>query len=664
MNLKLVANTIRGLAMDGVQSAKSGHPGMPMGMADVAAVLWLKFLKHNPKNPSWSDRDRFVLSAGHGSMLHYSLLHLAGFEDMTLDQLKNFRQWNSITAGHPEFGHATGIETTTGPLGQGCANAVGMALAEEMISARYNTNDHKIINHYTYVIASEGEFEEGASHEVFSMAGNHGLGKLVVFYDQNFISIEGDTHMTYTDDVEKRMEAYGWHVQEIDGHDYDQISNAILEAQDNLDKPSVIICNTTIGYGSPNKAGGHDCHGAPLGEEEVLLSKKNLGISLELFYVPDEVKEIFNNRNKELQSIENKWNENFSKWSQLNNDLYDNWKKSAKLELPDLDSILPHFESGSSLATRASSGQTIQSLANSIPYLVGGSADLAPSNNTYMKEYDDIGKGSFSGRNFRFGVRELGMAGIMNGIQLHGGLRVFGGTFLVFADFLRPAARLAALMGVPVIYVFTHDSFCVGEDGPTHQPIETCASLRMIHNLTVIRPSDANEVKEAWKAALSNLSGPTALLLTRQNLTTIDRSKYTSASELHKGAYTLWESSHEKTDIILIGTGSEVELVLSVAEKLSHDHVNVRVVSMPSCELFEKQSNDYKESVLPDNCEKRLVVEAGTSFGWERYVGRKGKMICKDDFGASAPYTVLLDEFGFTIENVYIQAKHLLGSNE
>ena len=629
MDFKLIANTIRGLSMDGVQAAKSGHPGMPMGMADVAAVLWTKYLKHNPKNPSWVDRDRFILYAGLGSMLQYSLLHLAGYEDMTIDELKNFRQWNSRTAGHPEFGHASGIETTTGPLGQGCANAVGMAIGEELLSSRFNTNDHKIVDHYTYVIASEGEFEEGASHEVFSMAGNHGLSKLIIFYDQNFISIEGDTHMTYTDNVAMRMEAYGWHVQEIDGHNYNEISNSIENAKNEDDKPSVIICNTTIGFGSPNKAGGHDCHGAPLGEDEVLLSKENLGLPPDKFHVSDEVKSIFNEINIKNQKLENDWYSLFDEWKSKNPNLLKQWEIFINQSISDLDTFLPDFATGESMATRASSGITIQSLADNIPFLVGGSADLAPSNNTYMKSYDDIGKNSFTGRNFRFGVRELGMAGIMSGIQLHGGLRVFGGTFLVFADFLRPAARLASLMGLPVIYVFTHDSFCVGEDGPTHQPIETCSSLRMIHNLTVIRPSDANEVKEAWKAALLNKSGPTALLFTRQNLLTIDRNQFSSASGLHKGAYILWESSDKNPDIILIGTGSEVEIVLEAAEKLSSEGINVRVISMPSWELFEKQSDNYKELVFPKNCQKRLVVEAGTSFGWERYIGINGEPFVK-----------------------------------
>ena len=660
MNINLVANTIRTLSMDGVQAAKSGHPGMPMGMADVAAVLWLKYLKHNPKNPTWTDRDRFILSAGHGSMLHYSLLHLAGFEDMTLDELKQFRQWGSRTAGHPEFGHASGIETTTGPLGQGCANGVGMAIAEEMMAARFNTERDALVDHFTYVIASEGEFEEGASHEVFSLAGNHGLGKLVVLYDQNFISIEGDTHITYTDDVTKRMEAYNWQVLEINGHDEQQISDAIEAAQAETAKPTVIICNTTIGFGSPNKAGSHDCHGAPLGEEEILITKEALGMPADSFHVSDQVKEMFEQRTAAMEAVEAEWDELYSRWSSEHPEKATEWQTALNQTLPDLDALLPTFEAGETLATRASSGKTIQALADAVPYLVGGSADLSPSNNTYMKAYADIGKDAFEGRNFHYGVRELGMAGVMNGIQLHGGLRVFGGTFLVFADFLRPAARLAALMGVPVIYVLTHDSFCVGEDGPTHQPIETTASLRTIHNLTVIRPGDANEVREAWIAALQNKKGPTALLFTRQGLPTLDRTVYPAASALHHGAYALWQSGEGTPDILLIATGSEVELALNAAEKLGEKKVNVRVVSMPSWELFAEQDEAYQESVLPDACARRIAIEAGASFGWERYIGRKGIMIGKDDFGASAPYKVLLEKFGFTVDNVLEAADRLL----
>ncbi|MBT8042701.1 MAG: transketolase, partial [Pontiella sp.] len=434
MDFNLIANTVRGLSMDAVQAANSGHPGMPMGMADVATVLWTQYLKHNPENPHWANRDRFVLSAGHGSMLQYALLHLAGY-DLPMQELMDFRQWGSKTPGHPEFGHTPGVETTTGPLGQGCANAVGMAIAEKMQQARYNTDTHSLIDHYTYVIASEGEFEEGVSHEAFSLAGNHGLGKLIVFYDQNFISIEGDTHMTYSDDVAMRMEAYNWHVQEIDGHDTGAISAAINAAQVETEKPSVIICNTKIGFGSPNKQGSHDCHGAPLGEEEVLLTKKNLGIPEETFFVPQEVRDIFAARLAELKQMEADWNGVFDAWSAANPELASAWSIALHGDIPNLDGKLPEFEAGASLATRSASGQTIQVLAQELPFLVGGSADLAPSNNTYIKDSGDIGKNAFKGRNFRFGVRELAMAGIMNGVQLHGGFRIYGGTFLVFADY-------------------------------------------------------------------------------------------------------------------------------------------------------------------------------------------------------------------------------------
>lgn len=661
MIIQQIANTIRALSMDGVQAANSGHPGMPMGMADVATVLWTRYLKHNPQNPGWADRDRFVLSAGHGSMLIYSLLHLAGY-DLPIEELKNFRQWGSKTAGHPEYGHTIGVETTTGPLGQGCSNAVGMAIAEEMLASRYNTAEQNIVDHYTYVIASEGEFMEGVSHEVFSLAGNHGLGKLIVFYDENFISIEGDTHITYTDDVPGRMKAYGWQVQTIDGHNYDEIAAAIEAALAETEKPSVIICKTKIGFGSPNKEGTHDCHGAPLGADEVVAAKRNLGIPEEPFFVPKEVRDEFARRQMELAAIEAEWDVKFDAWKAANPQLAADWDLAQKGELPDLCGKLTKFEAGSSMATRKASGTIIQDLCREIPYLVGGSADLAPSNNTHIKDGGDIGKGSFDGRNFHFGVRELGMGGIMNGVQIHGGLRVFGGTFLVFADYVRPATRLAALMGLPVIYVYTHDSFYVGEDGPTHQPIETCASLRMIPNVTVIRPAEASETACAWVAALKNKKGPTALLFTRQNLKTIDREKYPDACSLMKGAYTLWQSGEGTPDMIMIGSGSEVEITLEAGQKLAAESgKNIRVVSFPSWELFEAQSEEYKQDVLPDACTKRLVAEAGTSFGWERYVGRRGVMVCKDDFGASAPGGVLAEKFGFTADNIYNKAKGLLG---
>ncbi len=663
MDYKLAANTIRALSMDGVQAANSGHPGMPMGMADVAAVLWGKYLKHNPKKPNWPDRDRFVLSAGHGSMLIYSLLHLSGY-DLPIEELKKFRQWGSKTAGHPEFGHTVGVETTTGPLGQGVSNAVGMAIAEKMLAARFNDGSSKIVDHFTYAITSEGEFEEGVSHEVFSLAGNHGLGKLIVFYDQNFISIEGDTTITYTDNVKMRMEAYGWQVQEIDGHNHAEIEAAIEAAQAETEKPSVIICNTRIGYGSPNKEGSHSVHGAPLGEEEIVLTKKNLGIPEEKFHVPAEVYAAFNTRQSELAQTEAHWNAGFAKFAQTNPEKALEWDIGQKGELPELCGKLPVFEAGSSMATRVSSGKVINALAKEIPFLVGGSADLAPSNNTYMDGLGDIGKNSFEGRNFHFGVRELGMAAIMNGVQLHGGFRIFGGTFLVFADYVRPAARLAALMGIPVIYVFTHDSFCVGEDGPTHQPIETIASLRMIPNMTVIRPADANETCCAWVAALKNTTGPTALCLTRQNLPTLDRTVYPAACSLMKGAYTLWQSGEGEPELLMIATGSEVSMTLEAGKKLGEEGVNVRVVSMPSWELFEKQTKEYQDSVLAPKCVYRLCVEAGTGFGWERYINRCGAKITKDDFGASGPFATLQEKFGFTTENIYNRAKAVLAQKK
>lgn len=661
MNLKLIANTIRGLSMDGVQAANSGHPGLPLGMADVAAVLWTQFLKYNPENPDWADRDRFVLSAGHGSMLIYSLLHLAGY-DLPMEELKNFRQWGSKTAGHPEYGHTIGVETTTGPLGQGCASAVGMALAEKMLAARFNTEKHKLVDHYTYVIASEGEFMEGISHEVFSMAGNHGLSDLIVFYDENFISIEGDTHITYTDDVTKRMEAYGWQVQTIDGHNHDEIAAAIKAAQAETDKPSVIICKTTIGFGSPNKAGSHDCHGAPLGEEEVVLTKKALGLPEDKsFYVPDEVYAAFKEvaaKNAEKEAI---WNATFASYAQQNADKALQWDQCMKGELPEcLGEKIENFEAGGSIATRSASGKVLQDLAKAVPFLIGGSADLAPSNNTALKEFDDVGAEAFEGRNLHFGVRELGMGGIMNGIQVHGGFRVFGATFLVFADYVRPTTRVAALMDLPVIYVYTHDSFYVGEDGPTHQPIETLMSLRITPNVTVIRPSDATETKCAWIAALENKTGPTALLLTRQNLPIFDRKELAPPCNLKKGAYTIWENAESGHDLIIMASGSEVWLSIDAAKKLAEEGKKVRVVSFPSWELFEKQDDAYKASVFPPECKTRLAVEAGWPTGWEKYTGDAGKIIGLDHFGASAPGGVLADKFGIKTENVYKTAKEML----
>ncbi|VGO23045.1 Transketolase [Pontiella sulfatireligans] len=633
----------------GIPACRSAWPTLP------------QFLKHNPANPQWADRDRFVLSAGHGSMLIYSLLHLAGY-DLPLEELKNFRQWGSKTAGHPEYGHTPGVETTTGPLGQGIGNAVGMALAEKMLAARFNSKDQKIVDHFTYVIASEGEFMEGISHEVFSLAGNHGLGDLIVFYDENFISIEGDTHITYTDDVEKRMEAYGWHVQRINGHDYDDITSATRVAQKETGRPSVIICNTTIGFGSPNKAGSHDCHGAPLGDDEVALTKKALGISPEKFHVPAEVYAGFAEAASENAKREAMWNESFAAFAKANPEKAAEWDICIKGELPEcLSEKIEDFEAGGSIATRSASGKILQDLAKAVPYLVGGSADLAPSNNTGLKGLGDVGANAFEGRNLHYGVREIGMGAIMNGMQVHGGFRVFGATFLVFADYVRPTTRVAALMNLPVIYVYTHDSFYVGEDGPTHQPIETLMSLRITPNVTVIRPSDAIETKCAWVAALENKTGPTALLLTRQNLPIFDRTELAKASGLKKGAYTIWENAESGHDILIVASGSEVWLSIEAGKKLAEEGRKVRVVSFPCWELFEQQSVAYKASVFPPECRKRLAVEAGWPTGWEKYVGLDGKIIGIDHFGASAPGGVLAEKFGIHADNVYEQAKALLG---
>ena len=660
MDLKLIANTIRGLSMDAIQAANSGHPGLPLGMADVATVLWTQFLKHNPKNPDWADRDRFILSAGHGSMLHYSLLHLAGY-DLPLDEIKNFRQWGSKTAGHPEYGHTVGVETTTGPLGQGCGNAVGMALAEKMMADRFNSDDHKLVDHFTYVIASEGEFMEGISHEVFSMAGNHKLGDMIVYYDENFISIEGDTHITYTDDVEKRMEAYDWHVQRVDGHDFEAIAEATRNAQLETSKPSVIICNTTIGFGSPNKAGSHDCHGAPLGVDEIVLTKQALGISQEAFHVPAEVYAAFEQVTEKNAAIEAAWNETFAAFATSQPEKAAEWTSALSGDIPKcLGEQIGKFEAGTSLATRVASGKIMQDIAQAMPTFIGGSADLGPSNNTHLKEYSDIGADAFGGRNIHYGVREIGMGAIMNGIQLHGGFRVFGATFLVFADYVRPATRLAALMNLPVTYIYTHDSFYVGEDGPTHQPIETLMSLRITPNVTVLRPCDANETRCAWVAALENTTGPTALLLTRQNLPVLDREDVASPCGLKKGAYTLWENAETDHDLLIVASGSEVWISLEAAKKLAAEGKKVRVVSFPSWELFEKRDAEYKASVFPAACRNRLAVEAGCTIGWEKFVGLDGRIIGIDHFGASAPGPVLAEKFGINADNIYNVASDML----
>jgi transketolase len=647
---ELIANSIRGLAMDGVQKANSGHPGLPMGMADVATVLWTRFLQFNPADPLWPDRDRFVLSAGHGSMLLYSLLYLTGFE-LSLEELKSFRQWDSLTPGHPESHLTPGVETTTGPLGQGISNAVGMALAERWLAAHYNRPGYDVIDHHTYVIVSDGDLMEGISHEACALAGHLGLGKLIVLYDDNKITIDGPTSLSYSDDVPGRFEAYGWHAMRADGHDPDAIDAAIREAQEESDRPSIIACRTHIGYGSPNKQDTSSVHGEPLGDEEIRLTKENLGLPLEpAFYVLDEVATIMGRVAAEGAQRQQEWEELYVRYCDEFPDLADEFLLAIEGDLPDGwdENLTAIFETGSSMATRASSGAVLSELSTRIPNLVGGSADLTGSNKTRPQGARHVSRDDFSGRYIHFGIREHGMGGILNGMSLHGGVRTFGGTFLVFSDYMRPAIRLAALMGVPVVYVFTHDSIGLGEDGPTHQPIEQLMSLRLIPGLTVIRPAEATETAMAWRSALENKQGPTALSLTRQGLATFDRTKMAPAKMAALGAYVL--SDVDDPVAILMASGSEVHIALEAQTLLAAKGMNARVVSMPSWELFEAQPIEYRESVFPSYIKARVSIEAGVTLGWERYVGQDGKAIGLDRFGASAPFQEIYKNLGLTAE--------------
>jgi len=657
--LRKTANTIRGLSMDAIQKANSGHPGLPMGMADVATVLFNEHLKFNPKNPDWFDRDRFVLSGGHGSMLLYSLLHLYGY-DLSIDDIKEFRQWHSKTPGHPEVQDTPGVETTTGPLGQGLANAVGMALAESIIAAKYNTND-EIINHYTFVMAGDGDLEEGISHEVCSFAGHNKLGKLILLYDSNHITIDGKTNLSFSEDIKKRFEAYNWHVLEIDGHNYEEIDTAVNKAKSEIEKPSIIICKTTIGFGSPNKAGTSGVHGSPLGEEEILLSKEKLGISSEKFYVSREVYDFTEDVIKKGVESEQKWNVNFEKYKSNNEDAANELLSIIENKLPEIN--LSKFESGTKLATRASSGKIIEELAEQLPNLIGGSADLTPSNKTKAKSQTEYSPNNRFGNYIHYGIREFGMAAIMNGITLHGGLIPYGGTFFVFSDYMRSAMRMAALMEIRVIYVLTHDSIGLGEDGPTHQPIEHLSSLRAIPNMMNFRPMDANETALAWKLALNRTNGPSTLVLTRQGLTTVNRNgrDFAEIEEAERGAYAV--SDDVDFDIILMASGSEVEIVLEAKERLNKDGIEVRVISFLSMELFEKQSDEYKRKLLPETVTKRVAAEAGASMSWYKYIGSEGRIIGIDTFGASAPYETLYEKYGITSDAVYNAAKELLDTN-
>lgn len=659
----LCINTLRFLAVDAVQKANSGHPGMPMGDAAMAYVLWSKFLKHNPNNPNWANRDRFVLSAGHGSMLLYSLLHLTGYK-LSLDDLKNFRQWGSPTAGHPEYEPSLGIEMTTGPLGQGFATGIGMAMAEKYLADRYNKKDFKLFDYNIYGITSDGDLMEGVSTEAASIAGHLGLGKIVYLYSANQISIEGSTDITFTEDIEKKFEALNWDVQKVDGNDLSGLEKAITNAKNETKKPSLVICRTHIGYGSPAKQDSASSHGSPLGDDEIKATKQNLRWPLEpSFHIPDEALEEYRSALTSGEKIEKEWNELLGKYMVDNNDLAEEIRNSEDIiKNGKWKDDLPKFDKeNGTLATRAASGKILNAISDKTPFLVGGSADLAPSNNTELKN-ESFFTADKAARNIHYGVREHAMGAIMNGMALSGKIVPFGGTFLVFSDYLKPAIRLASLMKTNVVYVFTHDSIGLGEDGPTHQPIEHLASLRSIPNLTVIRPADSVETCEAWQHAITN-NGPTALILTRQSLPFMDRAELKSQGNVSNGGYIVTDNSQDgkSADIIFIATGSEVQHAVSAAEELKNESITARVVSMPSWEIYESQSDDYKESVLPKANAKRISMEAGSTQGWHKYTGLNGVTIGIDRFGASAPASILMEKFGFTTENLKAKAKELLG---
>jgi len=659
---ELCVNTIRTLSMDAVQKANSGHPGAPMGLAAAGYALWVHMLKHNPGDPDWYDRDRFVLSCGHASMLLYSLLYLTGY-DLTLNDIKNFRQWGSKTPGHPEFGCAPGVETTTGPLGQGFTNAVGMALAERHLAAIFNRPGDEVVSHYTYVMCGDGDLMEGITAEAASFAGHMGLARLICIYDDNRITIEGKTDITFTEDVAMRFKSYNWHVVKIDdGNDIEAILEAIKSAKNEREKPSLIILRTHIAFGSPNKQDSSDAHGAPLGEEEIILTKKNLGWpENEKFYVPEEALSIFRGCIEKGKERASRWQETFDSYQKKYPELAERWLASMKGKFnEEWDRELPDFsQTDGTMATRTASGKVLNAIAEKLPGLIGGSGDLAPSNNTIIKSSHDFQKNAYDGRNIRFGVREHAMGGILSGMALHKGLIPYGGTFLVFSDYMKPSIRLASLMGQHVIYVFTHDSIAVGEDGPTHQPVEHLASLRAVPGLVVIRPADASETTEAWRQAIKISDGPVALILSRQKLPVINRAVYGPAEDLAKGGYVL-SDSEGKPDIIIIATGSEVHTSLAASEKLTKKGVSVRVVNMPSLELFERNPREYKDKVLLPEVKSRLVVEAGQPMGWERYAGQDGSIIGITGFGASAPGEVIMEKFGFTPDNIVQKATELL----
>lgn len=651
---QLTVHTIRALSMDAVEKANSGHPGMPMGMADVAFVLWHHYLRHNPSDPDWFNRDRFILSAGHGSMLLYSLLHLSGY-DVSLEDIKAFRQWGSKTPGHPEVGMTPGVETTTGPLGQGFATGVGMAIAEQHLASHFNSHDSAFIDHYTYAIVSDGDLMEGISHEAASLAGHLQLGKLIYLYDANRISIDGSTDLSFTEDVSKRFEAYGWQILHCDGHDRKAIAGAIESARKELKKPSLIVCKTHIGFGSPSKQDSESSHGSPLGTDEVKATKRNLGLDPEKeFYIPQEVYDLMRQALEKGKQAQKEWNDKLDQFAVSDPDKVAEFKRRIHCQLPGhWTSQLPDFPSNpKGLASRKAFGDVLNATCASVPELVGGSADLTGSNNTFMTGQGVYTPATPEGRNFHYGVREHAMGAAMNGMALHGGVRPFGGTFLVFADYCRPAIRLAALSHIPAIYIFTHDSIGLGEDGPTHQPIEHLASLRAMPNVQVLRPADANEVAICWKMALEHTTGPSLLILTRQNLPTLERFPSNDRSMAEKGAYTIGEVKPTEADLILIATGSEVHAALKTSENLSEKGLKAAVISMPSWEAFRKQSLEWKESILPPSVTRKVSIEAASTMGWMEWTGSEGLQIGIDHFGASAPAEVLFDQFGLTAEKI------------
>ncbi|MDN5476695.1 MAG: transketolase [Chryseobacterium sp.] len=658
-------DTVRVLAADAVQKANSGHPGTPMALAPLGHILWSEFMHYNPQNPEWANRDRFILSCGHACMLQYSYLHLTGY-NITLKDIENFRQLHSITAGHPEYGLTPGIEVTTGPLGQGFANGVGMAIAQQYMAERYNQPDFNIFDYKIYAICSDGDLMEGVSAEAASLAGHLRLGNMIYFYDSNHITIEGDTDLAFDEDVSKRFEAYGWHVQDLpDINDLEALSNAIKNAQNETGRPSLIKVRSHIGYGSPNKQNSAAAHGSPLGKDEVRLVKEHFGFDPDQnFVIPDDVSAFYHEAGKKSAENEDNWNKLYENYKKRHPELAKEYESIASGKLPEgWEEELPVFEPGEEIATRKASGKTLNAIAEYLPQLIGGSADLSPSTDTVLEAYQSFSAKDRDGRNFHFGIREHAMGSILNGMALSNYLIPYGATFLIFSDYMRPPLRLAAIMKIRQIMVFTHDSIALGEDGTTHQPVEQLIGLRTVPNMTVIRPADANETAQAWRVAIEHQDGPVAIALTRQGIPVIDQNKYASAKNLEKGAYILSDSEGEP-DMILIATGSEVHLILEAQEELKKSNIKARVVSMPCWNLFDQQTDAYKEQVLPKKNRKRLAVEAGSPVGWMKYTTDDGDVIGIDKFGESAPAEEVMKEYGFTVENVVKKAKDLFLKKE